>query len=361
MGWAKYKEDDDEIILERLEEKFPIPQKVNKILYYCPYCHNGFDSKDDMFNHIKNKHGHYGAIVILNNKIALKDNYISLVDSISIRRYDLDLNILINNQELNLDKNEVEINITDLITDYLSKSDNVKITIGDKIWKINKIAKSNINNDEINKIAYRWSLETSRDIHISKDYGKDFNAVEKRCLDGLFNYFIACVSNEHDKVKRYSEAQAILYDFVDLIPIARFIVKIIDIKINWISSLGNLCKNKDYLYYVYLFLSNKKIDKIELDNDGIQIYVEDSIEEIISIIINFVEKKYDVVNDYLDKYTNDKLMIMEDVNLRDKIYLLKARMFLLNNDVHRAKRAYDEIQSPFFEEGEKKAFMVKYY
>ena len=178
-------------------------------------------------------------------------------------------------------------------------------------------------------------------------------------MDGFYNYFIACLSNESDKKKRYEEAFGILYEFLHIVPSARFALKIISYKFNWVRLLKQFSIDKDVFYNISKFMLNDS-NYEELRKFGnSELFVEDNIEDVINITSDFITGKYESVEKYLSKFTDEMLLKSKDTNFNDKIYLLKARLAIINNNKRLARRCYDEIQSPIFQ-NEFKEFMKNY-
>jgi len=87
--------------------------------------------------------------------------------------------------------------------------------------------------------------------------------------------------------------------------------------------------------------------------------VEDDISDLLKIIVAFIDKRYKLVEEYLSKFTDDILLKNKDANFNDKIYLLKARLAVVNDNKRLARRYYEEIQSPILHT-EFKKFMKNY-
>lgn len=363
MGYAKYMEDDNEAIEERLYEKDINDYSIVKVeppMFVCSYCDMSFYSKKGLYEHIKDVHNKVGAIVIVNDKIALNDMYVKNISSLMVIRYDTDLEIFVNEQSVYID--ESEINEIDLIPflerNYINKKE-VVIKIGNKKWTIREITKENINIAVIEKIISEWGITTSSGRFVKKENFEYLNSLEKRCLDGFYNYFIACLSNESDKKKRYEEAFGILYEFLHIVPSARFALKIISYKFNWVRLLKQFSIDKDVFYNISKFMLNDS-NYEELRKFGnSELFVEDNIEDVINITSDFITGKYESVEKYLSKFTDEMLLKSKDTNFNDKIYLLKARLAIINNNKRLARRCYDEIQSPIFQ-NEFKEFMKNY-
>ena len=98
---------------------------------------------------------------------------------------------------------------------------------------------------------------------------------------------------------------------------------------------------------------NKQSEISYSETGSLQIFIEDELDEIIKTIIAYQEKKYNYVEIFVKRYPIRSITDVEDCNQRDKICLLCARMALKKSSKHEARRYYDEIQSPFFDEEKK--------
>ena len=186
-------------------------------------------------------------------------------------------------------------------------------------------------------------------VHIQKNISS-LNEIEKRCLDGLYNYFIACVSTGKNKDLRYNDAYAILSEVANILPVATVLLKIIALKFNWIEKLRVLCIEDDDFSDIYDFMTNNQSTLSRSETGSLQVFIEDELDEIIKTIIAYQENKYDDVEIFVKRYPIRSIADIADYNQRDKICLLCARMAIRRLSKHEARRYYDEIQSPFFDD-----------
>ena len=358
MGWAKYHED----IIEVLTDSGCFDEVGNyKIksteppVFNCNYCNLSFDSKNDLYEHIKKEHNVVSFILLVNGKIIHKECYVRELKSVKIVRYDLGNHIYVDKIHMQEYDSFNEVDITNKIYQDFYTNKSIIITIGEKEFKIYLIAQGNINVKKINDIISQWSVETSEGSHINKNYAA-FNEIERKCLDGLYNYFIACVSTGKNKDLRYFDAYAILLEVASILPVATIVLKIIAFKFNWTEHLRVLCVGDDIFSSVYNFMINKVTEFTVNINGEKQIFIEDELEKTIQCIIAYQEKNYQKVEEFIREYSFRSITEIEDYYQRDRVCLLCARMALKNSKNHDARRYYDEIQSPFFD-NEKKNYI----
>lgn len=355
MGWAKYHEDIIDAITDSgFYDKVSnyVTKSVEPPVFNCSYCNLSFYSKHDLYDHIKQKHNVVSSILLVNGKIIHKECYVKDLKSLIVIRYDLNDLVFINEEPIRVDETLNEIDITNKVNQEFFANKSISICIGEKEFKIHLISQEHINVDKINKVITQWSMEAAKGRHVEKK-SDSFNEIEKRCLDGLYNYFIACVSTGKNKDSRYNDAYALLSEVAGVLPVATVLLKIIALKFNWIEKLRILCVENDIFSNVYDFMINKQSEISYSETGSLQIFIEDELDEIIKTIIAYQEKKYNYVEIFVKRYPIRSITDVEDCNQRDKICLLCARMALKKSSKHEARRYYDEIQSPFFDEEKK--------
>ena len=360
MGYLKYAEDNDEMNWIRKFENSPdyfLNKTVQPAVYKCLYCFKEFKSKKDLYDHIKSNHNKIETIVIINNQIAAQDTFYEEIESLVIINYNTEQHIKLMGKNIDILSEETDLTVS--FIDLSHKNNVITLEIGNRVWKFIKINKKNIEKKKIEDIVFKWSEETAKGIHIKKNNDTSFNDLEKTCLNGFYNYFIACVSEDRDKKNRYAEAKSILSQFSNVLPLARFVLKIIAFKINSLQLLKSLCVEKDIFYSISLFLLNEKFEDFN-KNDGQTIFVEENIEKMINIITMFCGDKRDYAIKYLNQFSYQDIINMDDINLKDKICLLKSRYYKEIGNIHEARRYYDEINSTQYKP-EVEDFFNKFY
>ena len=351
MGWAKYHEDIQDAITDaQIYSAAGVYTVMNTEppTYNCAYCNLSFYSKNELFEHIKNAHSGVSSLVIVNGKIINKECYVKKVSSLKIIRYDFNKDIFINEKKIEGDEEAHELDITNLVQPDIETNKKITVQIGDKKYAIHRISQEYIDVEKINAIINEWNNQVAKGSHIEKTK-KYSNELEQRCLDGVYNYFTACVAEGQNKVKRYNEAYAILTEVYDILPSAKIILKVIALKYNWIEKLNELCVKKDTFSTICDFMSNKKSFNFEKQEGALQLYIEDEIEEIIHAIIAFQKNDMAIVDKYLERYPGFSSLQQLEINHKDRICLLFARRAVKNGHKLEARRYYSEIQTMYFE------------
>lgn len=352
MGWAKYHED---IIDAITDANFfgkignYITSSTDPPTWSCSYCHALFHSKNRLYEHIKQKHNTVSSMLIVNGKIVPNEHYVHDLKSLIAIRYDLHDAVYVDRDPIKSCDTLNEIDLTDSARQKIAQNKSVSIRIGEKIFTIYLISREHVNINKINSIINQWNIETSKRTLVTENFSAS-NEIEKKCIDGLYNYFIACVSTDKNKDSRYSDAYAILSDVVDILPAATTILKIIAFKFNWIEKLRVLCVENDIFSDIYDFMVNRETSVPHITDGGLRIFIEDDLDMIIQRIIDYQNKKYDYLEPYVESYPIQRISKIKDPNLKDKICLLCARMAIKKSNKSEARRYYSEIQAPFFDE-----------
>lgn len=355
MGWAKYHEDIGDAITDAkyLSRVFKYEiESVDPPCYNCMYCNLSFNSKNDLYEHIRNEHSIVSAMLIVNGRVVHSECYVKDLKTLIAVRYDLNDSIFINHKKIEVDSDMNEIDIINNVHDSLLRDKSISIIIGSREFIIRLVSREHINVNKISSVVRQWNLETAKGIYIRKDFS-EYNEIEKLCLSGLYNYFIACISTGENKCSRYNDAYAILSEVVDILPIAKVLLKIIAFKYNWIEKLRSLCNGHDSFSVVYEFMTNQKSILQKSQQEECEIYIEDNLEEILMSMIRFQNQEYKSVESFVSKYPISSVKDIDDQNDKDKICLLCARMAARKLNKHDARRYYDEIITPFFDKEKK--------
>lgn len=350
MGIAKYFEDNQRIIGDRkyFQRKIDLIERpnVSPPIFDCPYCNLSFDDRLKLFDHIGKHHGSVSRLLILNQQIVQNAAHVGKIESLSVVRYDLSEPVKINGEAVSC--TEQNSDITALAQERLV-SNKLEIQIGERAWKITVLQSEEINLPKLETVLTAWSAETQNHRLIQKRDTSGFNKFESRCLDGFFNYFIACNAEPAFKTARYEDAFHLLSEFEQLVPAANVILKLISFKFNWADRLGSLCGEADLFANLYDFFVGENSDKVYSFAGDREIYIEDDLEKSIQAILEYQSQKYDRVDEYLRGFGREALQDMQDLNARDRIYLLKARLAAKRGQLHDARIFYDEIRTPFWE------------
>jgi len=347
MGYVKYREDDLEISLNRERiHKFDIDlsskrSKNESQPIDCYYCNAIFNSIDSRNKHIKKHHNVIGPLLFVNGKFSSKKIYVNKIEGIYVDLCGFkSVQIFVNSTLIPYDEKKEWIDLEK----YIISDEFNQIKINNVITEIFVYPKIRIKNNDIDKLISTWETEVISGKMVSKNYPDSLNEAEKHYLDGLYNYFIACLSKS-EKQKRYEDAYSILSEFDILPPEANCVINVIAFRLNWVDKLRSICgKNNDFFTVLKFFLNEEESTDVKIkDNKVKKLYIEDSLEKILDAILAYQRKDYNKVEKYLETVS-----FGEDLNLNDKIYLLRARMAIKKSKYPEAKAFYENIKTPFF-------------
>lgn len=350
MSYVKYNEDNIKINDDRLYmgSKKEIKKKSAPLIFVCPYCNKVYESKNILFTHVKNDHNIYTPIVLINGTIPQNDDevYVSEIKSVIVKSYDMELQVKIDDQIQHCDGNEV-FELTERVNAHIKKGFCV-LKIAHKNIVIKLLSMNSITNPLVFKIIENWQKLTIDNKKVEKEYPSSFNDAEKIYLDAFFNYYIACRSEGPSKRDRYFDAYAVLSTFTDLNNMALCVLKVIAFRVNWFKTLENLSIEEDDFKTVSNFINCNFNKSIINNNLTGQLYIEDELQEILECITKYYYKDFDWVDGYLRKFSN--IYDIKDVNLKDKILLLKARRAKDLGRLREMNYYYNEITDEFLKE-----------
>lgn len=355
MGYAKYHEDDYRIYCERLYSIGLQDGDKHRLLivdHRCPYCSDLFGSKELLFSHIRHVHNITEPILFINGIIVKNDDtiYVADIKSAQIQMYGFDRTISINNEAIPSDANEDCIDITAKVNSYISRLNFCRIQIGNSSSRIEKYSLYSVNQGLLKDYIREWENNVKfsipfRPFNVSNNL---INHAELLYLQGIYNYFIACQAAGNDKVERYYEANSILKQFIPTDSLGLCIQKIVAFKFNWVNTLGNLCckyGTDDDFNPIHSFFINEETESIPDQSGMSTVFIEDELQDIYNAILAFVGKDYDFVRDYLNNHDTSNIT---DINLRDKILLLKSRMLCIDGKNGEARYTFSEIRTDEF-------------
>ena len=170
------------------------------------------------------------------------------------------------------------------------------------------------------EIIDKWSNSVSKGEHINRFTDYTLNSIENKCLDGYYDYFIASITTDiKDKEKRYNEAREILSEFINILPSAKVICKIVAFRNNWFKELRELSTENDIFKIVTKFIMNEKMDLIEFSGDNEQIYVENEIEHMLNIIYYYSIGEKEKFDKLFTKYSSTDIIKTKDENFIDTL------------------------------------------
>lgn len=325
MSYVKYNEDDIKIndnrvfMTRHIEEK----RKEVPLLFACPYCDQVFESKSDLFRHVKHDHNIFTPIILINGTIPQNEDeiYVSEVNSVVVKSYEVGLQVIIDNEIQSSDGNEV-FELTSIVKEHLDKGFCV-LYVSQKRIVIRTLSVDAIENPRVFETIKSWQQLTIENKTIANDYPSDINEAEKIYLDAFFNYFVACRSEGSAKTERYYDAYALLSIFSNLNSMALCVLKVIAFRLNWFAKLKLLSVEDDDFKIITKFMHCKFNDSIKKQNLTGQLYIEDELQSVIECIVKYYCQDYEYVDNYLNRFSNAE--DITDINFKDKIFLLKGR------------------------------------
>jgi len=351
MGYAGFLEDNERITTDRKYEREIIDSTIQNVIYYdCYYCDKSFQSSENRNKHIKEKHSVVGPLILINGKILSDSCYVDEIKSAKI--------ILcgFNESKISLDQKQINHGSEDidLIPFFKAKWTNHEICIDQRTCIINKFSSENISNNSVNKIINTWEKQISENDNkqLTNEYPDTLNEVERRYLNGFFDYFTGCkTTDETNKRKRYEDASAALSSFNQITPKGIIILKVIAYRFNWIERLEYLSKQTNgsaFETVVHFFYGLKtRINTIENKKEIEQkFFVEDEIAESLNAIIAFQNENFIEVDKFLKKWSDLGIAQIKDTNKKDRIFFLKARRMNLLKRNSEARACYDAIKTP---------------
>lgn len=322
-----------------MHEKKYIETPLFKRTFDCPYCNScEFTEFNDLVNHIKQKHNSAKWLLKINGKIIDKEVVLSDIFSVKVVKF-TDEELLLNNEVLNIDNEFIDT----FVQEKFFEND-LEFQFLGEVKKVKKISFEQIDECKVNNVINKWNFNVRNNKSIKYIKEEEYNTSEIHYLNGFYNYFIACNASENNKSQRYEEAFSILSenafkknDFV------LQILQIICFKYNWKNYLF-FNKNDSVLCNIMInFLNNSFYESNYLVKNDNDLYIEEELEKIIKII----SSSYDEIE---HKYLNDlrKYSFSNDVNTKDKIYILLGRFYLYKKNIEEAKYYYNEVKSPCF-------------
>lgn len=350
MGYAKYHEDDFGFVCERLYSNAIAYTKTKKEfirILKCPYCQESFDAKNRLFAHIKSMHNIIKPILFINGSVVRDYAYLSDIKSVEVHMYGFDERILIDDIVCSLTADEYGIlDITNPIAKEFAASGRCRVKIGDRTVNLEKYSLKNINQQQLSGYIDAWDdmLKIGSPLSMSIINRDELNQAEQFYLEGVFNYFVACQASGKDKNDRYLEANSILKNFVPINSLGLCIQKIVAFRLNWVHTLKQLCfqyETNDNFNKICDFFENKESENTSNSSKDIRnIYIEDELQAVFEAILSYQNKDYDSVKMYLTEHDENSV---SDINLADKILLLKSRLKLIEGNKSEANYYKREI------------------
>jgi hypothetical protein len=348
LGYVKYREDDNDAIDDRehYRKDYTVYSNPPMPNFDCPYCENVFNQREALNIHIKNEHNIARPSLVVNGKIAEKENYVTEIKSVKVDFYGLSSSVYFNGIEIPCSNTNIEIDLSQQAIEAIETKTSFTVTIDDFEIKVHKFSSNNIKNKNIDDIITMWNDHVAKGQYVSKAYPRKLNPAEKRYLDGFYNYFVACIANGANKQKRYEDAFAILSGFSPITSIARCVLQVISFRMNWVRKLQIYCASTRDFRYVCDFFANdyeRKENLTQEDSSNI-IFVEDDTKDCLEAILAELLGKECDVKKYLSRFNEEQLLRIEDVNQKNRILLLFARRERRKKNYRVARRYYEDIK-----------------
>lgn len=365
MGYAKYFEDDEEISIDRKFERIVFKENVSlpiQTYYDCYYCDKSFESFELRNKHIKDHHSTVGPLLLINGKICSEEYYVDIINSakiIFLGYTDLTIEI----DKININHNNVDIDIVQ----FLSKEkDNYNIKIGTKTYFIKKYKLENWEKSKCDEIIENWEKLLENNISLEyNDVTLNLNQIEKKYIDGFYEYYIACKAgiDKINKQKRYNTAFTLLSSFDKLSGRANILLKVIAFRFNWIERLTNLSygqSNGLFNPIVDFFNGINSDYKLKINNEEAinKIYIEDELEVCIDAIYSFQNKDWLKVDEFIEYWNDYQLQNIENINLKDKILFYKIRRYHILENYAKIEYYFKTLKSPFLK-NKAEAYRIK--
>lgn len=338
MGWSKYNEDNNEINEIRLA-RFEKEEIKKREMIRCPYCFSYFNTKDELYIHIKENYNEPKYYLIINGIVVNYDLPITNIASASITSRDEKNIFFINGNEIIINE---EKDITYILQEEMKNCNSITIKINNDEFNVYKINYGNIDINKVNSIIDEWNIETSLNKLSINKYKNDLNITETLLLNGIYNYFAGtlCV-NSKEKDQRYFDSLKFLYGFSDRFTIARHIIQVLCFKYNWGDKLKDFADDSKLYKVISSFFVGERVTLLSDDNNK-SLYIEDDLETLINICSGVM-----YLND-LSKEEFNRFYYNDDSNVVDKIKIMIYREDLLNDNISECEILSKEIKSLYF-------------
>ena len=351
MSYVKYREDDikinDHRLFMRQGSQFS-KAKAPKRYYECKYCHQIFTSKTELVNHIRDIHNIVRPLIVINEKVIGDQVVLQYVHQAKVLMYGFGGDIRVGGELLQYGDDD-EVDITALLKTKLSTDRSCEIIVNEMSIMIDYHPLSLDDNSLIKTAIGDWQNAVSKGLPLDTKYLAMFDGGDLLFIQGIYNYYLACTAKHH-KGSRYKDAFASLSQFQDLGGIGRCVLKAIAYRWNWIDTLRLLSEGENDIFTTAceFFSEQESSFTYEDDKDAGYLFVEDSTQMSLELISMYQKGQYDKVKAKLDVLGDPD--DLDDPNLAEKIYLLKARLAVADGNNLYAMRYYEKLISPAFRE-----------
>ena len=351
MSYVKYREDDikinDHRLFMRQGSQFS-KAKAPKRYYECKYCHHIFTSKTELVNHIRDIHNIVRPLIVINEKVIGDQVVLQYIHQAKVLMYGFGGDIRVGGELLQYGDDD-EVDITALLKAKLSADRSCEIIVNEMSIMIDYHPLSLDDNSLIKTAIGDWQNAVSKGLPLDTKYLAMFDGGDLLFIQGIYNYYLACTAKHH-KGSRYKDAFASLSQFQDLGGIGRCVLKAIAFRWNWIDTLRLLSESENDIFTTAceFFSEQESSFTYEDDKDAGYLFVEDGTQMSLELISMYQKGQYDKVKAKLDVLGDPD--DLDDPNLAEKIYLLKARLAVIDGNNLYATRYYEKLISPAFRE-----------
>ena len=349
MSYVKYREDDIKIYNDRIFMRKGSQLSTSKKpthYYECKYCHHIFTSKSELICHIRDIHNIVRPLIVINDKVVGDHTVLQCVHQAKILMYGFDGDIQVGSEVLRYGDDD-EIDITSLLKEELSHNTSCKIIVNNAPVMIEYHPLSLDDNSLVKETIDDWQRSVSEGIPLNTSHLSLLDGGDLLFAQGVCNYYLACTAKHH-KASRYDDAFAALSQFQDLNGLGKCILKAIAFRRNWVDTLRLLSDGEYDIFTTACdyFNNHESSFAYEEEDDSNCLFVEDSIQMSLEMIVLFQKGKYSEVKNRLQAIGN--LDNLDDSNLIEQMYLLKARIAVAEGNHEHALRYYDKLISPAF-------------
>lgn len=351
MSYVKYREDDIKINNHRLfmrQGSQLSKAKEPKRYYECKYCHQIFISKTELISHIRDIHNVVRPLIVINEKVVGDQVVLQYVHQAKILMYGFGGDIRVGGDLLQYGDDD-EIDITAMLKTKLANASRCEIIVNEIPIIIDFHPLALDDNSLIKAAIDDWQMSVSKGLPLNTKHLALFDGGDLLFIQGIYNYYLACVAKHH-KASRYNDAFAALSQFQDLGGIGRCVLKAIAFRRNWIDTLRLLSDGEDDIFTTACEYYSGQVSSFTYENakDSGYLFVEDGTQMSLELICMYQKGQYEEVKTRLATIGDPD--DLDDPNLIEQLFLLKARIAVADGDTVRAARYYERLISPVFRE-----------
>lgn len=351
MGYVKYREDDIKITNHRMHMRHGSPLRDTKkdIRYFdCKYCNQFFTTKEALVQHIQKVHNIVRPLIVINDKVIGDHTVLQYIDNAKIIMYGFSGEIVIGNTILP-HLNDTDIDITKILKSELSNQPQCDIFVNNTCISVELHPIHIEENPKIKTVIERWQKSVSNGVYPDAAPLEQFHGGYRLFMEGVYNYYLACIAERH-KSKRYDDAYAALSQFQDIGGLGKCMLKAISFRRNWISKLHMLDDGEADVFTTACEFFDRKPSSFEYETAGSNhmLFVEESTNLILELIVLFQKGKLDDLKQRLAMLGD--IDDLDDLNMIEQLYLLKARIAVAEGDRKHALRYYERLITPAFVE-----------